>query len=843
MIRRFAQFLFFMLFCLPAFGQAEYNAIATAYVTTTITQAVVFDSTMQQGGTFTFSVLAHNGGGRAGQSDTANVRIQFYNASGAQIGATAQTNYSSNLPNPNAVCGNPCIDTSVPWSTLSISATLSAADAANVAYARVAMYGIDGSYWAGDYGPWYRAPTLQQNGGGNLLYNPEFGPYNGITAQGWSSSPGFGACQGAWGGSNACIVNSDGVPGTSTVGLVANANGGGPSATGGTTSGQAGGYNSTMSVTNAGTGATAGAPPPATTAPTVTGTSVTYTYRSVVTSPGVTSVYKTPVTTTTYSDGTSTSSNGTETLTQTKVASNVVTNRIANGVLTVYTTPIYTVTDAVTGVKTVEANGAVTTTTQNVLTGLNYKVYDFDAYTYTCVFGICAKNLLGPYRVPNLSPGAYNQVASGVTKSGVYVPTNGSFTGMGDGTLVAYNGTITAPITQNYPAGTVYRLYFYSNSDDGFIMMINGGTIINDQSTFQLQSVFGYTSSGWIDVVAGQSYNFEAWYWNDTGGYGLRLQWDYGAGRMSIPNSAFSTGWITETNTIDTTGKAYSNPNVVNVSGTSVALGPVVEGGTITMTNSTGQEVITSGGSSSAGLDTDQQTRVDTWQNKTPNTGNGINLDVNGSNNTLYVEQVGDKNLVSGIGQSAAVVQGSYNSVTVKQGTAGAGQNEINLRVIGDSNTLDISQARNNLGAVTGTNGHYQAVDINGYQNVLTTQQSNSTLGGHYQETTINGNQNSVTKRQTDNGNKVMFTTVTGNNNTVDAVQKGTGQHQLTTNLTGNGNSALIVQEGSQQNRANIDLTNAGGPATLDLQQSGGKNFTIQQMCGNPAGCTTTVRQ
>jgi hypothetical protein len=88
-----------------------------------------------------------------------------------------------------------------------------------------------------------------------------------------------------------------------------------------------------------------------------------------------------------------------------------------------------------------------------------------------------------------------------------------------------------------------------------------------------------------------------------------------------------------------------------------------------------------------------------------------------------------------------------------------------------------------------------------------------------------------------------MFTTVTGNNNTVDAVQKGAGQHQLTTNLTGNGNSALVVQEGSQQNKAIIDLTNAGGPATLDLQQSGGKNFTIQQMCGNPAGCTTTVRQ
>ena len=250
---------FFM--CMSAYSQTGYNAIATAYVTTTISQYVVFDSNMQQGGTFTLSVLAHNGGGRAGQSDTANVKIEFYTAGGALV-TSANSTYSANLPNPQNVCGNPCIDTSVPWTTLTISATLSAAQASTVAYAKVYMYGIDGSYWAGDYGPWYRAPTLQRNGGGNLLYNPEFGPYNGITAQGWTSNPGFGACQGAWGGSNACIVDSDGVPGSSTVGLVANANGGGPSATGGTTSGTAGGYNNTMTTTNAGTGATAGSPPP-----------------------------------------------------------------------------------------------------------------------------------------------------------------------------------------------------------------------------------------------------------------------------------------------------------------------------------------------------------------------------------------------------------------------------------------------------------------------------------------------------------------------------------------------------------------------------------------------------
>jgi len=220
----------------PTAAQQVYNSIATAYVTTTISQFVVFDSTMQQGGTFDFSVLAHNGGGRAGQSDTANVKIEFFTSSNALV-TSANTSFSNNLPNPNASAGNPAVDSTVPWTTLAISKTLTQAQAATVAYAKVSMYGIDGSYWAGDYGPWYRAPTLTVNGSGNnMLYNPEFGPYNGITAQGWTSSPGFGACQGAWGGSNACIVNSSGTPGQSTVGLVANQNGGGPSATGGTTS-------------------------------------------------------------------------------------------------------------------------------------------------------------------------------------------------------------------------------------------------------------------------------------------------------------------------------------------------------------------------------------------------------------------------------------------------------------------------------------------------------------------------------------------------------------------------------------------------------------------------------
>jgi hypothetical protein len=259
-----------VLLCSTAFAQTNYNSIATAYVTTTISQNVVFNSAMQQGGTFTFSALAHNGGGRPNEADTANVRIQFYAAGGTLL-SSVNSSYNRNLPNPNGAPGNPWADPSVPWTTLTVSSTNCGGSCANVAYATVAMYGIDGSYWAGDYGPWYRAPTLQLNGGGNLLYNPEFGPAYGYNAQGWTTNPGMGACQGAWGGSNPCIVNSSGTPGQSTAGLVANENGGGPSTTGGTTSGTAGGYNSTMSVTNAGPGTGTpqtppGPPPPAPTA-------------------------------------------------------------------------------------------------------------------------------------------------------------------------------------------------------------------------------------------------------------------------------------------------------------------------------------------------------------------------------------------------------------------------------------------------------------------------------------------------------------------------------------------------------------------------------------------------
>jgi hypothetical protein len=235
-----------------------------------------------------------------------------------------------------------------------------------------------------------------------------------------------------------------------------------------------------------------------------------------------------------------------------------------------------------------------------------------------------------------------------------------------------------------------------------------------------------------------------------------------------------------------------------------------------------------------------QQTNTDAWTNRTITDGNQIYIQqIGGNNNTVTMNQDGNKNLIR------ARIDGSGNSVMVNQGTPGISQNEIKINTVGDSNSLNINQARTTQGTAIGGNGHYQTADINGSNNTLTTQQSNTGgVGGQYMETTINGNQNSVTARQTDNGNKIMFNTITGNNNTIDAVQKGTGQHYLENKLTGNGNSVSAVQEGNTANRATLDLTNAGGPASVILQQNGGQNVTVITTCATAGGCAPiTVRQ
>lgn len=213
--------LFLSLICIVSYSQevvATDNAIKMGYNFVTVSQDVVFDNTMRTGGSLTFSALVADGGGR-NPGDPFTMRMVFYDSNN-QVLSTVQQAWTLTLgaaaapytiTTPN--CGGSC---------------------ANVSRVNVQFYGKDGGYWAGNYGPYIQSPSLKFNNGGNILYNPEFGIYSGNTfAQGWTSSNGWQNCQ-LYSGAQTCVVNN-GAP----------VNGGNYSATGGSTSGTAGGYSAT----------------------------------------------------------------------------------------------------------------------------------------------------------------------------------------------------------------------------------------------------------------------------------------------------------------------------------------------------------------------------------------------------------------------------------------------------------------------------------------------------------------------------------------------------------------------------------------------------------------------
>ena len=239
--------LIFLLISFPAY--ADSNAIKMGYNFVTVSQNVVFNNTMRAGGTLSLSASVADGGGR-NPGDPFTMKLVFYNSSNAII-STVQQAWTLVLG------ANPA--------TYSISATNCGGSCSNVSYVSVQFYGKDGGYWAGNYGPYIRDPVLSMNGGGNILYNPDFGIYNGnVYAQGWSSSNGWQSCQ-LYSGTNTCVINYN-----------AAVNGGNYSAFGGTTSGTAGGYTSA---------------PPAPTYPTATVSATQTTKMNQVNTVGHNSVY------------------------------------------------------------------------------------------------------------------------------------------------------------------------------------------------------------------------------------------------------------------------------------------------------------------------------------------------------------------------------------------------------------------------------------------------------------------------------------------------------------------------------------------------------------------------
>lgn len=180
----------------------------------TVSQNIVFNSSMQSGGTLSFSAQVADGGGR-NPGDPFTMKLVFYNSSN-QIVNTVQQSWTLVL--------------GAAASTYTLNATNCGSSCSTVSYVSVQFYGKDGGYWAGNYGPFIQSPSLTFNGGSNILYNPQFGIYTGTAAQGWASSNGWQSCA-LYSGTNTCVTNNG-----------ASVNGGTYDANGGTTAGTAGGY-------------------------------------------------------------------------------------------------------------------------------------------------------------------------------------------------------------------------------------------------------------------------------------------------------------------------------------------------------------------------------------------------------------------------------------------------------------------------------------------------------------------------------------------------------------------------------------------------------------------------
>lgn len=363
----------------------DYNSANMAYTAnSTISQKIVFNDTMKAGGTLTFSVEAHAGGGRASEHDTGSLRLEYYNAAGTLLGSSNTSYGDYNLLQEAAATG-PGVN-SKPWQTLSLTSTNcgTSQSCTSVNYVKVIMKGTDGSFWAGNYGPNWRVPTVTftptgGSAGNNILYNPEFGvDPSGVRAQGWESSNSWGEC-GSVSGNVACV--------TAASGVTTHMHGGGYQATGGATTGTAGGYTSTLSLVNASFSAVtvvstaAGAPVvtsstasgstvttvvdtlgSTTVAATVAGTtrgaatsntltvnrSVTLVATTPVTSvttdttPVTTTTVTTPTTVTTYSDGSTATANGSPVTTTSTTDQVVTTITTSNQVVTTGSSQAYT---------------------------------------------------------------------------------------------------------------------------------------------------------------------------------------------------------------------------------------------------------------------------------------------------------------------------------------------------------------------------------------------------------------------------------------------------------------------------------------------------------------------
>ena len=229
-----------------------------------------------------------------------------------------------------------------------------------------------------------------------------------------------------------------------------------------------------------------------------------------------------------------------------------------------------------------------------------------------------------------------------------------------------------------------------------------------------------------------------------------------------------------------------------------------------------------------SGITSNQTTEFNTFRNKSVS-GNQIYITQTGDGNTLNILQDGDDNLIIGTDlTSSAVINGDNNNVDIDQ--LGS-DNVLGLDIVGSSNDVDVIQNQDQRAKLSIT-GSSNTANLN--------QSAINNVGEHYMSVIINGNNNTLDLDQTETGNKKLFLDIDGTNNvTVD--QKGTGNHYSEITLTDN-HTVDVTQDGSGDHNATINLSGNTSSVTLTQDSSTSQNYYLYQNCSQTS-CSATVTQ
>ena len=124
--------------------------------------------------------------------------------------------------------------------------------------------------------------------------------------------------------------------------------------------------------------------------------------------------------------------------------------------------------------------------------------------------------------------------------------------------------------------------------------------------------------------------------------------------------------------------------------------------------------------------------------------------------------------------------------------------------------------------------------------------------GGHYFEIDLYGNNNNISGYQINNTNTDSGHTanihIAGSSNDLWYIQKQDGGKTFNLDVYNSDNDISIIQRGNNDTHtANIELDGNFGTDFYLLQDglnpNGGRTYTIEQFCNNPAGCSVSVIQ